>query len=124
MVNVGGNECDGWQFAYKNRCKHDPDWREAKWCQYSCFVNGAGYAGDNCCTQQMRAGDLSGGDRTDTSALTAGPTASVTLDPTAGSTSSVTLVPTAGAPDEEVASSFAPTAAATDSAATDEPTGI
>mmetsp|Transcript_26523 Transcript_26523/g.53856 ORF Transcript_26523/g.53856 Transcript_26523/m.53856 type:complete len:112 (-) Transcript_26523:539-874(-) len=111
MVNVGGNECDNWQFAYKNRCKHDPDWSEAKWCQYSCFANGAGYPGDNCCVQQMRAGDLSGGDRTDTSALTADPTASVTL------------VPTAGAPDEEPTSTSAPTAAATDSA-TSEPTGI
>lgn len=80
MENIGRMDCDEWEFAYSARCKYDADWRAAKWCQHSCFINGAGYAGDNCCVQTMRAGDgCSGNDcnesRGEDDVPTFGPTA-------------------------------------------------
>ena len=41
--------CDQFPYAYRNRCKHDDYWVKRKFCQRSCFDNGAGYEGDVCC---------------------------------------------------------------------------
>lgn len=95
MENIGGMDCDEWEFAYTTRCKHDADWRAAKWCQHSCFVNGAGYAGDNCCVQTMRASDgCTGSDcdesRGDDDMETADPTFVPTTMPTVAATEPVT----------------------------------
>jgi len=44
-----GHQCDNWGYMYTNRCKHgDSGWQKNKWCQQSCWDNGAGYEGDNC----------------------------------------------------------------------------
>ena len=45
--------CDGsWaSYAYENLCKHNANWAKQKFCQRSCFANGAGYDGDECCEQ-------------------------------------------------------------------------
>ena len=94
MENIGGMGCDEWEFAYTTRCKHDADWRAAKWCQHSCFVNGAGYAGDNCCVQTMRAGDDCSGDDCDESSggnvETVQPTSGPTVAPTEAATEPAT----------------------------------
>lgn len=101
MENIGDMGCDEWEFAYTTRCKHDADWRAAKWCQHSCFVNGAGYAGDNCCVQTMRASDgctgsdcdESRGDDVETAEPTSVPTAMPTVaatEPVTGAVSSTT----------------------------------
>ena len=91
--------CDEWEFAYTKRCKHDADWRAAKWCQHSCFVNGAGYAGDNCCIQTMRASDGCTGsdcdesradDDMETAESTSAPTAIAATEPVIGAVSSTT----------------------------------
>jgi len=46
--------CNGsWaSYAYENLCKHNANWAKQKFCQRSCFANGAGYDGDECCDEQ------------------------------------------------------------------------
>ena len=41
--------CDQYPYAYSNLCKHNDNWAKQKFCQKSCFANGAGYAGEVCC---------------------------------------------------------------------------
>ena len=43
--------CDRWPYAYTKLCKHSSNWAKQKFCQRSCFANGAGYDGDECCEQ-------------------------------------------------------------------------
>eukprot|EP00966_Prymnesium_polylepis_P086568 2003486-Prymnesium_polylepis.1 len=49
-MSRNGKQCTTWSWAYTNRCNSFAAWREAKYCQLSCFVNGNGYPGDVCCT--------------------------------------------------------------------------
>ena len=42
-------KCDHYPFAYTKLCKHNANWAKQKFCQRSCFENGAGYDGDVCC---------------------------------------------------------------------------
>ena len=41
--------CDRWPYAYTKLCKHNANWAKQKFCQRSCFENGAGYDGDVVC---------------------------------------------------------------------------
>ena len=41
--------CDNYPYAYDKLCKHNANWAKQKFCQRSCFENGAGYDGDVCC---------------------------------------------------------------------------
>jgi len=41
--------CDEYPYAYTKLCKHNANWAKQKFCQRSCFENGAGYNGDVCC---------------------------------------------------------------------------
>ena len=42
-------ECATWPWMREHRCNKDPNWTLLKVCQFSCYQNGAGYPGDNCC---------------------------------------------------------------------------
>ena len=54
MAKNGNLFCENWVAAYKSRCRQDEEWVENRYCRYSCFVNGAGYDGDECCVQAPR----------------------------------------------------------------------
>ena len=42
-------KCHQFDYANTNVCKHNANWAKQKFCQRSCFENGAGYDGDVCC---------------------------------------------------------------------------
>ena len=41
--------CGQYPYAYEKLCKHNENWAKQKFCQRSCYANGAGYDGDVCC---------------------------------------------------------------------------
>ena len=43
--------CDEYPSAYTRFCKQNANWAKQKFCQRSCFENGAGYDGDVCCAR-------------------------------------------------------------------------
>lgn len=45
-----GLTCDEFPYAYEKLCKYNEYWASQQFCRRSCFVNGAGYQGDVCCT--------------------------------------------------------------------------
>merc|ERR1712167_99387 len=47
-MKKNGKSCDSWKYIFKNKCNHDAHWMKNKYCQQSCFLNGAGYDGDIC----------------------------------------------------------------------------
>ena len=47
--------CDEYPYAYKKLCRHNANWATKKFCQRSCFENGAGYDGDVCCAEAPSA---------------------------------------------------------------------
>ncbi|EOD30063.1 hypothetical protein EMIHUDRAFT_99528 [Emiliania huxleyi CCMP1516] len=46
---TNGLVCDEYPSAYTKFCKQNANWAKQKFCQRSCFENGAGYDGDVCC---------------------------------------------------------------------------
>ncbi|EOD17281.1 hypothetical protein EMIHUDRAFT_118619 [Emiliania huxleyi CCMP1516] len=44
--------CHSFPYAYIKLCKWDAEWAMQKFCQRSCFDNGAGYGGDLCCASE------------------------------------------------------------------------
>ena len=45
---TNGLVCDEYPSAYTKFCKQNANWAKQKFCQRSCFENGAGYFGDVC----------------------------------------------------------------------------
>ena len=42
-------ECATWDYAWQSQCNKYGPWIEGKYCQQSCYDNGAAYDGDFCC---------------------------------------------------------------------------
>ena len=38
--------CGQYPYAYEKLCKHNENWVQKRFCQRSCYANGAGYDGD------------------------------------------------------------------------------
>ena len=45
--------CATWEFAHQQHCNAKVYWESNKFCQYSCFVQGVGYEGDDCCLDKL-----------------------------------------------------------------------
>ena len=45
--------CGQYPYAYEKLCKHNENWAKQKFCQRSCYANGAGYDGDMCCARAL-----------------------------------------------------------------------
>ena len=54
MVNNGKTCAEN--VNYNNKCRHKDRWVTNKYCQQSCFDNGAGYDGDDCSTPAPTSG--------------------------------------------------------------------
>ena len=52
-MDQNGLACDDYPYAYDKLCTHNDNWRSRKFCQRSCYENGAGYDGDVCCAEKI-----------------------------------------------------------------------
>jgi len=75
-----GKYCSSSNGSIKTKCNKANNWVVNKYCQFSCFMKGNGYAGDNCCDEPLAPGPTP--IVTPTNQPVPGPTSQPVLQPT------------------------------------------
>merc|ERR1712187_612285 len=98
-MQSNSKDCTTWSYGLENNCNKNTAWQAAKYCQYSCWVSGNGYVGDNCSTTTTTSQAATEAPSVDP------PTSLPTPLPTPAPTHSPTPVPTNAPPSATVCKS-------------------
>merc|ERR1712187_850411 len=104
-MQSNSKDCTTWSYGLENNCNKNSAWQSAKYCQYSCWAFGNGYAGDSCCATSPTPATSSEASQPPP---TPPPTPSPTPAPTSLPTLAPTQAPTSGAPTATVCKSSKP----------------